>query len=146
MADKLDLTAHDIPAALDTALERGRQVALAYVDENGDPVVSFRGSVHVHSPQQLAIWVRKPDSGLTRSIVDRPHVHLIYYGAGEGPGPRFLGVKGSAHSEPSENEKVYAASPERERGADPERKGVAVIVDANSVFGFAEDGPFEMAA
>ena len=71
MADKLDLTAHDIPAALDTALERGRQVALAYVDENGDPVVSFRGSVHVHSPQQLAIWVRKPDSGLTRSIVDR---------------------------------------------------------------------------
>jgi hypothetical protein len=146
MAEDLNLMARDIPAALDTALERGRQVTLAYVDENDHPVASYRGSVHVHSPTQLAIWVRNPDSGLTRSIVDRPNVHLIYYGAGEGPGPIFLGFKGSAHTEPSENDTVYGASAERERNADPERNGVAVIVDVESVRGFADGTPFEMAA
>jgi hypothetical protein len=46
----------------------------------------------------------------------------------------------------SENDTVYEASPERERNADPERKGVAVIVDGESVRGFADGGLFEMAA
>jgi general stress protein 26 len=144
MADKLDLTTKEIPDAVNDALLRGRQLAVAYVDESGDPVVSFRGSVHVHGPQQLALWVRKRDSGLVKAIETRPRVHLIYYGGADGPGPRFLSFKGAAHVDPAQNDAVFEATVEPERNADQERKGLAVIVDVDSVAGFAADGAFSM--
>jgi hypothetical protein len=144
MADELDLTTKDIPTAVDDAVLRGRQLAVAYVDEHGAPVVSFRGSVHVHGPRQLAFWARKADSGLAKAVEDRPSVHLVYFGGPDGPGPRFLSFKGSAHADPSQNDAVYAAIVEPERKQDPERNGVAVIVDVESVDGFAPDGMFHM--
>lgn len=144
MTDKLDLTTKEIPDALDEAALRGRQTALAYVDSQGEPVVSFRGSTHVYGPQQLALWARKADSGLATAIQSSPRVNVIYYGGADGPGPRFLSFKGSARVDPSVNDAVYEAMIEGERNADPERKGVAVIVDVDSVHGFAGDGPFQM--
>jgi general stress protein 26 len=97
MAETLDLTSKEIPQAIDDALLRGHQVALGHVDEHGDPVVSFRGSTQVYGPTQLALWVRKRDSGFASAIKSHPHVHLVYYDA-EGPGPAFLSFKGSARS------------------------------------------------
>lgn len=145
MADKLDLTTKEIPDAIDTAVLRGHQPALAYVNDAGDPEVSFRGSTHVHGPDQLAIWARKQDSGFAAAIKSRPHVSLIYYGGREGPGPFFLSFKGSARVDPSADDAVYAAIVEPERQQDPERKGVAVIIDVDSVQGYAPpDGFFQM--
>jgi hypothetical protein len=144
MADKLDLTKKEIPDAIDGAALRGRQTALAYVDAQGDPVVSFRGSTHIYNPHQLALWARKTDSGLASAIEGSPRVNVIYYGGADGPGPRFLSFKGSAHVDPSVNDTVYDAMIEGERNADPERKGVAVIVDVESVDGFGADGLFRM--
>jgi len=63
MAEPLDLTTKEIPEAIDEAVLRARTLALGYIDEHGDPIVSFRGSTHVYGPTQLAIWVRKRDSG-----------------------------------------------------------------------------------
>jgi hypothetical protein len=144
MADTLDLTTKDIPAAINGALLRGHSLAIAHIDEDGDPVVSFRGSVHVHGPQQLALWARKPDSGLVASLATHPRVHLIYYGGHEGPGPAFLSFKGSAHADPAANDPVYEAMVAPERDQDPERRGVAVIVDVESVSGFAGGAMFQM--
>jgi hypothetical protein len=144
MADELDLTTKEIPDAIAGAALRGRQIAIAHVDADGDPVVSFRGSTYVYGPAQLALWARKADSGLASAIAGSPRVHVIYYGGADGPGPRFLSFKGSAHVDPSLNDTVYEAMIEGERNADPERKGVAVIVDVASVEGFAADGPFRM--
>jgi hypothetical protein len=144
MADKLDLTTKEIPQAVNDAVLRGRQLAVAYVDASGDPVVSWRGSIHVHGPSQLALWARKRDSGLATAIAERPHVHVIYYGGADGPGPRFLSFKGSARVDESAKDAVYKAMVEPERNQDPERNGVAVIVDVDSVDGFASDGAFRM--
>lgn len=145
MADRLDLTTKDIPEAINTAALRGRTPVLGYVDEQGDPVVSFRGSTHVHGPEQLALWVRKRDSGFATAIKEHPRVNIVYYGGHEGPGPAFVSFKGSARVDPSANDAVYEATVEPERAQDPERKGVAVIVDVDSVHGFAPpDGPFSM--
>jgi general stress protein 26 len=145
MAETLDLTSKEIPQAIDDALLRGHQVALGHVDEHGDPVVSFRGSTQVYGPTQLALWVRKRDSGFATAIKSHPRVHLVYYGGHEGPGPAFLSFKGSARVDESANDAVYDAMVEQERNQDPERKGVAVIVDVDSVQGFVpSEGMFEM--
>jgi hypothetical protein len=145
MADTLDLTSKEIPAAVDRARLRGRQVALGYVNEDGDAVVSFRGSTQVYGPMQLAMWVRKRDSGFASAIKSRPEVHLVYYGGDDAPGPVFLSFKGSARVDESANDTVFEAMIDVERDHDPERKGAAVIIDVASVQGFVlGEGMFEM--
>ena len=145
MAEPLDLTAKEIPEAIDEAVLRARTLALGYIDEHGDPIVSFRGSTHVYGPTQLAIWVRKRDSGFASAIESHPRVSLVYYGGHEGPGPAFLSFKGSARVDESANDAVYDAMVELERNQDLARKGVAVIIDVDSVDGFVpNEGMFRM--
>jgi hypothetical protein len=143
MADSLDLNG-DIASAVDSAAARGHALVLGYVDEDGNASVSFRGSTHVHAGQQLAIWARKPDEGFAKAIAAHPRVTLLYYSPDGGPGPRYLSFAGRAHVDPSANDEVYAAIIEGERAQDPERHGVAVIVDVDSVSGFGDSGPFRL--
>jgi hypothetical protein len=141
MADKLDLTG-DIASAVDSATSRAHPLALGYVNEDGNASVSFRGSTHVHAPQQLAIWARKADDGFAKAIAAHPQVSLVYYSPGGGPGPMYLSFRGRAHVDPSANDEVYSAIIEGERQQDPDRKGVAVIIDVDCVSGFGDTGPF----
>ena len=144
MPEKLDLTTNEIPDAINGAVTRGHAVVLGYIDDAGDPAVSFRGSTLVHGPQQLAIWARKRDAGFAKAIEGHPRVSLLYFG-GSGPGPRFLTFKGTAHVDESASDAVYSTMVEGERAQDPERNGVAVIVEVESVFGVGANGPFQMA-
>lgn len=140
MADPLDLTG-DIAAAVNGAAQRGHALALSYIGDDGYPRVSFRGSTQVHGPDRLAIWARTPDEGFARAIASRPQVGLVYYGPG-GPEPVFLTFRGRAHADPSANDAVYGAIIDGERQQDPDRAGVAVVIDVERVEGFGADGPF----
>jgi hypothetical protein len=142
MADVLDLTG-EIAAAIDGAAERGHALVLGYIGDDGYAAISFRGSTQVHGPQQLAIWARKADSGFAQVIADRPQVSLLYYSP-DGPGPKYLSIHGHARVTPSANEEVYAKMIEGERRQDPERKGVAVIIEVQTVNGFGADGAFSL--
>ena len=84
MAEPVALTDSGIPEAIATAAERGHQVAVAYIDDDGYPSVSFRGTTQVIGPDRLAIWARKRDAGLAAAIAVRPQVGLVYYGPGGG--------------------------------------------------------------
>ncbi len=147
MADKIDLTG--IADAINSALLRERPVVVAAVDADGNPQVSFRGSTHVYSPDQIAIWARKRDEGLVTYIADNPSVSLLYYDPAQGPdpavSPRRVLIKGRARVEPSANEAVYQGIPEPERQRDPDRRGVAIIIDVDSVAGFGGRGPIRQA-
>ena len=44
----------------------------------------------------------------------------------------------------SANDEVYSRMIEGEQKQDPERNGLAVIIDVESVRGFGPDGPFEL--
>jgi hypothetical protein len=143
MTDKLDLTG-EIAEAIDGAALRGKTLVLAYLGDDGYPAVSFRGSTQVYDAQQLAIWARKADEGFAAAIAERPQVSLVYYGGPDGPGPMFISFKGRARVERAADEEVYSRMIEGERDQDPDRKGVAVIVEVESVQGFAADGPFVM--
>jgi hypothetical protein len=140
MSDPIDLT-DGFAEAIDGAFERLHPVVIAYVDAAGKPAVSFRGSTQVHGADQIAVWARKPDSGLAASIADRPDVSLTYFDP-TGPSPGFFGAKGRARVDASVNEQVYAKMPQPERDRDPEAKGVAVVIDVDAIFGFGADGPF----
>jgi hypothetical protein len=145
MPNQLDLTG-EIAEAVDGAALRGHTLALGYLDDDGYPAVSFRGSTQVHGPRQLAIWARKADEGFAKAIAERPQVSLVYYGGPDGPGAMFVSFRGRARVEPSANEEVYSGMIEGEQGQDPDRAGVAVIIDVESAQGVGKEGPFQMQA
>jgi len=144
MPDALDLSG-EIASAIDGAALRGAALALAYVRDDLSPAVSFRGSTQVHSPTELALWARKRDSGLAAAIAERPRVSLVYYGGRDGPGPMFLSIEGRARVAPEINDQVWAAMIEGERQQDPERNGVAVLIEVDSVAGAGAQGFFQQA-
>jgi hypothetical protein len=137
----LDLTG-DIASALDGAVLDGKTPVIAYVKADGSPSQSFRGSTQVIGPQQLAFWSRTADSGLPAEVAERPAVSLLYYSGGERPGPAYLSIKGRAKADPSLNDTVWDGMVQAERDYDPERKGVAVVVDVDQVDGMGADGFF----
>jgi len=144
MPDPLDLTG-DIAAAIDGAALRNATLAVAYVRDDGSPSVSFRGSTQVHSAGELALWARKRDGGLVAAIAARPRVSLVYYGGPGGPGPMFLSIEGRARVAPELDDQVWEAMIEGERNLDPERNGVAVLIEVDSVAGARADGFFQQA-
>ena len=88
--------------------------------------------------------MRKRDSGLVTAIAERPRVSLVFFEM-DGPGARYLAIEGRARVAPELDEEVYAGIIEQERQQDPERKGVAVIIDVDSVTGAGENGFFQQA-
>jgi Pyridoxamine 5'-phosphate oxidase len=123
--------------AIDSGFMSGRALVIAYVDENGAPQVSYRGSTHAHSDTQLAIWVRNPEGRILPSIAKNPRVALIY-GNFEPSARGFMNFRGRARIDESAEtrRRVHEESPEFERNQDKDRKGVALIVDLDSVDGF----------
>jgi hypothetical protein len=129
-----------ISEAVDHALEQGKPIVVAYVDEQGQPRLSFRGSTQVYSKDQLAIWVRNPEGGLQRALKSNPRISLLY----RSPEPRMnFNFMGRAHFDGSEavREKVYTSSPQSEQNADRDRKGMALIIDVDRVTGVAPGAP-----
>ncbi len=143
MSEPVSLTG-EIADAINGAALRGHPIAVAFVRDDGSPSVSVRGGTYVHSPTELGIWVRKRDSGLAVAITERPRVSLVFYET-DGPGARYLAIEGRARVAPDLNDEVYSSIVEREQQADADRKGVAVIIDVDSVSGAGADGFFQQA-
>lgn len=127
----------DMKQAVNTAMEGGRAVAIAYVDENGAPQLSYRGSTQAYSDTQLAIWVRNPQGRILAATSRNPAVTLIY-GNFDPSARGFMVFHGRARIDASDEvrRQVYDQSPEGERKYDQERKGVALIIDLDSVEGY----------
>jgi hypothetical protein len=115
------------------ALMAGNPIIVATVDEAGRPRLSFRGSTQVFSKDQLGFWIRNVEGSTVTALRSNPHVALMYR---NGAQRVFLQFAGRARiAEGADRERVFDAAPEFERKADPEKKGVAVIVDLDSVEG-----------
>jgi hypothetical protein len=127
----------DMKRAVDTAFESLKPIVVSYVDENGAPQLSFRGSTQAYSDTQLAIWVRNPEGRLLESITKNPAMALIY-GSFEPTNRNFMIFRGRAHIESSDAARshVYEHAHAFERGQDKDRKGSALIIDLDSVEGF----------
>jgi hypothetical protein len=133
----------EIREAVNNAFENRTPVVVAYVAEDGQPSLSFRGTTQVWSNDQLAIWARSEEGGLPTAIAQRPKVTLWY----RDPATRMtLQFRGRAHrvDDPDVREKVYTRAPAAEQAADPDRKGIVLIIDLDRVDGRTPAGPIAM--
>lgn len=124
----------DVVARVNAARDAGKPLALAYVAPDGFPVLSLRGSVHVHSKDQLAMWARHADGDFVRAIRQNPKVALIYRDNDDRSTYTFSGL---AHVEDDEaaRDRVFSESPKGERDHDPDRDGAAIVIDLRHVEG-----------
>lgn len=129
----------DIAEALDRALADGTPVVVAYVDPQGQPHISPRGTVQVFSPTQLALWNRAAEGGMTKAIATNPRLSFFYRNPATRTTYSFEGRARITENQ-AERDRVFEASPVIEQRADPERKGVALIVDVDRVQGTRPQG------
>lgn len=133
-----------LPAALkrmiDHALAERHPMLVAYSDPQGQPVLSFRGSVRAWSDDQLALWIRSADGAFIRAIRDNPRLALVYRNEDSKATYNFQG-RARVTALEADRRRVFDAAPEAERAHDFAMLGVAVLVDLDRVEGYAGLGP-----
>lgn len=122
----------EIRRRLSAAIDDQKVLAASYVDVRGKPHISFYGSIHVHSPDQLALWARNPDGALIKTIAERPDMAFIYGDVGSRVYYTFEG-RGRVTDDSAERDRIYTEMHPIEQQFDADRKGVAVVVDLDRV-------------
>ena len=126
--------------AINRALANQTPMVLAYVDDQGVPSLSLRGSVQVYSPTQLCLWVRNANSGLIRAIrADRP-LSLLYRNSSTRTTLTIRG-RGKVIEDDGLRKRIFDMSPEVEQRHDTARTGAAVIIDVARIHGTSPKGP-----
>ncbi len=113
---------------------------MAYTDPQGQPVLSFRGSVQAYGDDQLAMWIRSADGAFVRAIRGNPRVALVYRNEETKATYNFQGRARVSDLE-TDRKRVFDASAEAERAHDFAMLGVAVLVDLDRVEGYSGLGP-----
>jgi hypothetical protein len=116
------------------ALNNGTPIVVAYTDENGQPVLSLRGSTQVYSDTQLCIWVRNADGGIVKGMDRNNRVSLLYRDS-KVRTTLIMQGRGHVETDPVVRDRVYQLSPEVEQNHDPGHKGAALIIDITSLQG-----------
>lgn len=125
---------------IDHALVERPPMLMAHVDAQGQPVLSFRGSVQAHGDGQLALWVRNPEGGFMAAIAANPRVAFMYRDEDAKATYQFQGrarVAGDAR----ERAAIFERAPAAERNHDPQMRGTAVVVDLDRIEGYTGLGP-----
>jgi hypothetical protein len=125
---------------IDSALVERHPMLVAHCDPQGQPVLSFRGSVQAWSDDQLAMWIRSADGAFVQAIRRNPRLALVYRNEETKATYNFQGRARVSDLE-SDRQRVFDASPQAERGHDFAMLGVAVLVDLDRVEGYAGLGP-----
>jgi hypothetical protein len=107
-------------------------ICIGHINEDGEPVLSFRGSLQFFGPKQLSAWLRNPAGGLASSVPKNPKVALLYR---DNDKLITVNIKGLAHIETDEEirRQVYDMMPEVEQTHDPDRQGACLIIDIKSI-------------
>jgi hypothetical protein len=130
-------------ANINGAIDKGRVLTAAYVDDEGKPPATFFGSIHVHSKDQIALWVRDPKGGMPRALATRPWVSMVYADISTRTYYRMNG-RGRVADDTAERDRVYAEMHPIEQKFDAERKGVAIVIDLDVVDGYDSAKPVKM--
>ena len=132
-----------IKGQINSALFNNTPICVAYVDENGQPVQTLRGSTCVFSPTQLGIWLRNAEGGLTRALAKDNKLSLLYRDSNSRSTVIIQG-RGHIETDPEVRRRLYELTPEVEQLHDPQRKGAALIIDITRLQGGGPKGNFRM--
>jgi hypothetical protein len=130
----------DLRRAIDHALIEKHPMLLAYADERGQPVLSYRGSTQVDGDDRLAMWVRNRDGAFIRAIAVNPRVALMYRNE-ETRATYQLQGRARVSDDPADRRRVFDRAAEAERAHDFAMLGAAVLIDLDRVEGYAGVGP-----
>ncbi len=121
----------DFRDAINSSLADGAPILMAAVQADGQPWMAFRGSAHVHSADQIGLWIRNVAGHSAGGLSANNRVSLFY----RKPGGLAFQILGRAHltDDAALRQRIYDESPEPERNADKEMKGTALIVDVDRV-------------
>jgi hypothetical protein len=122
------------------ALNNGTPICVAYVDENGQPVQSLRGSTQVYSDTQLCIWVRNADGGIVKAMSSGNNRLSLLYRDSKLRTTLIIQGRGNLSTDADVRERVYQLAPEVEQNHDTTRKGAALIIDVTSLQGTTQRG------
>jgi len=140
----LEAQAIVLPEALkrriDNALAERHPMLVAHVDAQGQPILSFRGSVQVHADDQLAMWIRNAEGGFIAAIRANPRIALMYRDE-EAKATYQLQGRARVTEASAERERIFQRAPAAERAHDFAKLGAAVVVDLDRVEGYAGLGP-----
>jgi len=125
---------------VNNALVERHPMLMAYTDPEGQPVLSFRGSVQADGDDRLAMWIRSPEGAFIQAIRRNPKVALVYRNEDSKATYNFQG-RARVSELDSDRQRVFAAAPEAERAHDFAMLGVVVLVDLDRVEGYAGLGP-----
>jgi len=129
----------DLKKRFVNALTDGVAMVVGYVDRNGDPHVSPYGSLHASGDDRLALWVRNPDGDLIHGIARNANVAVFY---AQLSSRTFVRMRGRARvaNDAAERARVFDGMHPFEQRGDPERKGVAIVIELDSAAGREADG------
>ena len=128
---------------INSALVNDTPMTVAYVDEDGTPNLSLRGSVQVYSPTQLSIWLRNTGGGLPKAIAANPNIALLYR---DSKTRSTLVVQGKAHVEMDKEicDHVWDLIQEVEQNHETRESGCALIIDVTRMQGGTPKGGVRM--
>lgn len=130
----------DLRRRIDHALVERHPMLVAHVGDDGQPVLSFRGSVQALAGDQLALWVRNAQGGFVQALARNPRVALMYRDEEAKATYQFQG-RARVTTDAGERQRIFDAAPPAERAHDFAMLGAAVVVDLDRVEGYAGLGP-----
>ena len=142
-AEQTDTIPDTARGTINGALANDTPMSVAYVDEDGRPNLSLRGSVQVYSPTQLSIWVRDLKGGLPTAIKKNPSISLLYRDSAT---RTTLLVRGKGHVEEDKEtcDRVWGLIPDVEQKHETHESGAALIIDVKSLTGGTPRGGVRM--
>ncbi|MGD9798859.1 MAG: pyridoxamine 5'-phosphate oxidase family protein [Acidimicrobiia bacterium] len=132
-----------VAEAIDDALAKAVPVVVAYVDADGQPSLSLRGSVKVNSDTELQIWIRKAEGGLAGALAANDRLTFWYRNTAERATLQIKG-RGRVVADEATRQAIYDSTVEPERRADAQCKGVGVLVEVDRVDGRLASGGVRM--
>ena len=128
-----------IRSAIDRALANGTPMVLAYVDDEGAPSLSLRGSVQVWNDGELCAWLRDAASGLIRAVNAKRPLSLLYRDSSTRTTLVIRG-RGTIVADPETREQIYRQIPEVEQTRRAKR-GAGLVIRIERIAGTHPSGP-----
>ena len=117
--------------AVNNAVADGTPCLIGTASASGMPNISYRGSVMVFDRQRLAFWERAKGGSLS-NLAENPQIEVFYRNRDRGLSWRFYG-RASIVESGELREQVMKRVIEVEIRQDPERTGIAVVIDVDRV-------------
>lgn len=142
-AEQTDRIPDSARGLINGALKNNTPMSVAYVDEDGKPNLSLRGSVQVYSPTQLAIWLRTRTGGLPTALAKNPNVALLYRDSYSRSTLTIQGV-GHVETDPEVCARVWNMIQDVEQKHETHESGCALIIDVTKMQGGTPRGGVRM--